>query len=73
MSEWQSIDTAPEYQDVLVYDPRFGRTGVFRAIRRDLNGPGAAWKDSPHQKMCLQPTHWMPIDPPVESGQTEPH
>lgn len=65
-SEWQPIETAPEYGEFLVYMPDEPRRKI----------QAASWH--PNVKVIgdhfdydrTRPTHWMPLpDPPTENGK----
>ena len=70
MSEWQTIETAPENESILIYIPRFDHYGhgVLRAILVNM-GTGRRWHST-----CWHagrdvgpedlPTHWQPLPPP---------
>lgn len=75
--EWQPIETAPEWQRVLVWqreEPKTKscKTGVFTATLVNgewtLTDKGKRGYGTP----CLAPppTHWMPLPEPPPSAQT---
>ena len=53
---WQPIASAPEYQPVLVWEPRI--MGVFVARKRGLTGD---WVERTNDPIWLNPTHWMKL------------
>jgi uncharacterized protein DUF551 len=73
MNEWQSIETAPVNESVLIYIPNaehYGE-GIYRAIKKSVAGLGSVWMTtglhhgSDNTREDYQPTHWMPLpDPP---------
>ena len=56
--QWRSITTAPRYELVLVYDPRFN--GVHLA---HLDGNGD-WRGELAPNTLLKPTKWVPLPLP---------
>jgi hypothetical protein len=59
--QWQTIETAPVEELVLVYGPGGVRIGVL-----DRLGNWRARHHGPHKGV---PTHWMPLpDPPEKRG-----
>jgi hypothetical protein len=60
MNSWQSIETAPTDQSVLLYEP-------FEPIIVQGYYSDDEWSPSNGGRFFRQPTHWMPLpDPPAE-------
>lgn len=58
MSDWQSIETAPENVLVLtrIKDNQHGERNVQTLVRR-----GKLWWASDNTYVYYQPTHWKPV------------
>ena len=73
MTDWQPIETARGYTEVLVYDPT-NAPSVFTAPRMDSD-----WECSVENRYApmddyfgdtpKNPTHWMPLPEPPDSGE----
>lgn len=63
MSEWRTIDSAPLSGAILTWCPTWNK-GSFMLMDMDY----AADRSNGAMDM-LQPTHWMPLPEPPESGR----
>lgn len=61
MSEWQSIETAPEETAVLIYDPDWDPPVAvgYYANESNENQWEMEWSES--GEVLFAPTHWMPL------------
>lgn len=75
MSDWQKIETAPEGERILLFEPAEvvvnGQTipvpFIFAAM---LNEDDQWWDDLMGEVATgFNPTHWMPLPPPPEAGE----
>jgi hypothetical protein len=63
---WQPIETAPEYEDVLLCIPRYG-VGIdmpVMAVGEQRNGIWYSCDSDEDDYVLHQPTHWMPLPAP---------
>jgi len=67
---WQPIETAPDREEVLIWEPLGGEPDgmIYIAIRypmqRGDDPPG--WYESGNEISPMAPSHWMPLpDPPA--------
>lgn len=69
MSEWRSIETAPDDGRLILAWVRFpSGEGNLNIIQRDVEGEW--FDDAGFELGPYMPTHWMPLpEPPVSSSQ----
>ena len=71
MSEWQTIETAPEGVEVLTkIDDHFGVRNEASLVKR-TRIPGETqpmfWAPDGSMYVYYTPTHWMPLPPPPKA------
>ena len=66
MSEWKPIETAPKYEDVLVYEADIETVSI-------AHFNGKFWIGDDNMKLEASAfTHWMPLPAPPGSGDSHP-
>ena len=64
LSSWQPIETAPDYQTVLIYVPPFDPMQGTKSGRFKTWMVGARSIIGRNLSPDMQPTHWMPLPEP---------
>lgn len=59
MNQWQPIETAPDNEMLMLFEPH-SMVGFIFVGRKNLDGVWINNLDLEEQK----PTHWMPLSPP---------